>query len=157
MVEETFGAELKPETQQTDTQSASGSNGTTSGKRPSTSQLLVGSEGSDFFDLPKELLRGSGDFAELIPKARFNEEEGAAVLRLLTDEDQYEQGYIDTRQMVYLKALMSMCKDGMAREEALRAHTGGQGWKANLGRVANGFVDNFRSQSNGTAQREGPS
>jgi len=149
-----FGVPLTPDTTQSQSNGAPGSNG--AAKRPSMSQLMVGSEGSDFFDLTKELLRGSENFWELLPKARFNEEEGAAVVRLMMDEDQYEDGYIDGRKLVFNKSLLSMGKDGMAREEALRAHTGGQGWRANLGGMARGFVDHFRSQNNNTAQREGP-
>jgi hypothetical protein len=127
------------------------------GKRPSTSQLLVGSEGDGYFDLPKELLQGSGDFSVLLAKARFDKQEGAAILRMLVDEDQYEDGSIDARQMVYLKAMVSICEDGKAREEARLAYTGGQGFRAGLGGMMRGFgfgVGN--QQTNGTAQRDGP-
>lgn len=160
MVEDNFGPELKAENPQAETAAngsgSSNGNGDAHGKRAGLSQIMVGSEGSDFFELSKELLRIPGDFSELIPRARFTPQQGAAALRALTDEDQYEDGYIDTRKMVFLAAGFSICQDGLAREEALRAHTGGQGWRASLKGAANNFVDRFRSQGNGTAQREGP-
>jgi len=132
-------------------------NGQAPGKRPSQSQLLVGPESSGFFNLAEELLRGDADFSKLLPKGKFNAAEGAALLRLLIDEDQYDDGSIDTRQMVYLKVLFSMSEDGRATDNAIRAHRGGQLWQAGLGGMARGLGFGVGSQqTNGTAQRDGP-
>lgn len=127
------------------------------GNRPSLSQILVGSESGGYFNLPEELLKGDADFSKLIPKANFTPAEGAAILRLMMDEDQYDDGYIDARQTVYMKSLLSMCENGRATDNAIRANGGGQMYRAGLAGIGRGMgFFNGGQQTNGTAQREGP-
>ena len=126
------------------------------GKRPSQSQLLVSESSNTFFNLPEELLKGDADFSKLIPKGDFTPQEGAAMLRLLVDEDQYDDGNIDAHRVVYWKVLFSMAEGGKATSNAIRANGGGQMFRAGLAGVARGFGFG-QPQTNGTAQREGPS
>lgn len=124
--------------------------------RAGTGDVFVGSEDSGFFELPKELLKASGDFDELMARARVSDKELAAIIDILTEDDQYHRGSIEPSRVAYLKMAGSIGVNGQARDEAIRAHTGGQSWKSNLMNPLDRMFGTRGSQNNGTGQREGP-
>jgi|25_taG_2_1085351.scaffolds.fasta_scaffold04171_2 phosphate starvation-inducible protein PhoH len=124
-------------------------------KRAGTGELFVGSEDSGFFELPKELLQASGNFDELMARGRVSDKELAAIIDMLTEDDQYHRGSIEPSRVAYLKLAGSIGVNGQARDEAIRAHTGGQNWKSNLMNPMDKIFGRG-PQANGTGQREGP-
>jgi len=129
-------------------------NGHKPGGRPGIANLLVGPETSDYFDLPRELLEGSPDFAKLLARGRFSEQEIAQLVRIMGTEDRYNTGSTDIHRLVWLKAVAKIGQDGKAREEAITALTGGQGWRASLTRPMNNIID--RARPNHPNDRQGP-
>ena len=125
-------------------------------KRAGLGQLMVGGEDSNYFDLAKEMIRAPGNLDEMMARGRYTAQEAAAMVDILTEADQYQQGHIDTSRVVWLKMGFSVGVEGRGREDAIRASIGTQSWKASLQSMGDRIFGN-RSQNNGTGQRDGPS
>jgi hypothetical protein len=123
------------------------------GQRAGLKEMFVGSEGSDYFDLPKELLEATTDFSKLWARARLSETELSQINRVLADIERYDRGSTDIRQLVYRKLASSIGLNGEARKEAIAAQTGGQSWMSSLKQPVMKFAERFSS----TNDRRGPS
>ena len=122
------------------------------GHRAGLKEMFVGSEGSDYFDLPKELLEATTDFSKLWARGRLSDSDLSQVNRVLADIERYDRGSTDIRQLVYRKLAGSIGRDGEARKEAIAAQTGGQSWMSSLKQPVMKFAEQFSSTNN----RRGP-
>ena len=121
------------------------------GPRSGLKDLFVSEEMSGGFDLTRALLEAPDDFSLLLARSRLDEQEIGQLVRILGREDRYETGIT---RLAWLKLAAKIGQGGKAREESIRAASGGQSWSASLRAPLVNVIDKFRTPRNGMNGRD---
>lgn len=106
-------------TQETIEVSSNGHEAKPPGGRPGLQNLLVSGEGGNSFDPMRELLTGSNNAAEWLPRSRKSAREIKRDTRLMSKWTRYTEGSVDLPRLIWWQDLSNVGVDGKAREEAI--------------------------------------
>ena len=123
----------------------SSDNGTSNGKRAGIGDLFVTGEGGGGFDPVRELLTGSSEAAEFLPRTRLTEKEIARDMRILGRRQRYRKGSTNVDDLIWYRLQAVISLDSRGRQEAVQMVVGLAASRNPTWGMPSG-ADRFRSQ-----------
>ncbi len=122
--------------------------------RAGLGDMFMSGEGSGGFDPIKELLTGSPDAHEFLPRTRYTEKEIARDMRIIGRRQRKRTGSTNVEDLIWYKRHAVIGLNGEGRKEAVQMVSGIAAMKMSPGMWQQpSFIDKFRTPSN---KREAP-